>query len=135
MANTTFPRLSPLICIAEGLRNPAPINTLSYPSLKRSSIVIVRPIVVWVLTLIPLSSRCLYWKSSKTLSGRRKEGIPYLITPPILSLASNIVISYPQRARRTAIVRPAGPEPTMATLFPFFGAGPFTILFAYVVEI
>jgi len=34
----------------------------------------------------------------------------------------------------TAMVSPAGPEPTMATRMPLDGAGPFTILVLYVLE-
>ena len=41
--------------------------------------------------MIPFNSRWRYSISSRTDLGRRNSGIPYLKTPPILSLPSNIV--------------------------------------------
>jgi len=39
-------------------------------------------------------------------------------TPPGLCSASKIVTSWPARRTSAATVRPAGPEPTIATFFP-----------------
>ena len=50
--------------------------------------------------------------------GSRNSGIPYISTPPAVWKASNTVTAYPRRARSPAQVRPEGPEPTTATLWP-----------------
>ncbi len=48
--------------------------------------------------------------------------MPYSLSPPGFSRASNTVTSWPYRARRCAAAMPAGPAPTTATCRPVAGA-------------
>ena len=50
----------------------------------------------------------------------------------ILAFKNGHLIAVPRQD--DAMVSPAGPEPTMATRMPLDGAGPFTILVLYVLE-
>ena len=97
---------------------PEPINTASKPySSCSSSMVMVRPITVSVAMVTPKALRPSTSFCTIAL-GRRNSGMPYTSTPPARCSASNTVTSYPMRARSPAQVRPAGPEPTTATLCP-----------------
>ena len=59
---------------------------------------------------------------STTSIGRRYDGIAMRRKPPGSGAASKIFTAYPRRASCQAAVRPAGPEPTIATFRPFGSA-------------
>ena len=100
---------------------PEPINTASKPSSSsNSSIVVDLPMITFVSILTPNAFTFSTSAATTSLFGRRNSGIPYTRTPPASCRASKIVTSYPSFAKSPAHVKPEGPEPITATLWPFF---------------
>ena len=93
------------------------MNIDLYPSLNNLFKVITGPTIEFIFILTPRSKRRSINKSINFL-GNLNSGIPYAKTPPILSFFSKIVTSYPFLASSNATVRPAGPEPIIATFIP-----------------
>ena len=112
---------SPGIPIKLGKPAPEATKTPQKPSASNCFTSSVLPTIQSFIKCTPNCFRFSISWSTMAL-GRRNSGIPYFRTPPISCKASKTVTSYPCFTISPANDKPAGPEPTTATFFPFLAA-------------
>ena len=99
-----------------------PASTSASKSACRSATGMSTPTSTPVRNFVPSA---LIWSSRRSMwrFSILNSGMPYRSRPPSRSARSNTVTSWPARVSCCAAARPAGPEPTTATLRPVREAG------------